>query len=83
MFGIKPSHFAELCGWYGMCALIFAYALVSFSIISADGLAFQLLNLSGAIGLMVVAASKGVVQSVLLNIFWMLIGLVAICTILF
>lgn len=78
MFGLKPSKFTEVAGWYGMIALILAYALVSFSIIAADGLPFQLLNLTGGIGLILVAASKKVVQSVLLNIFWALIGIVAI-----
>lgn len=78
MFGLKPSLFAEMCGWYGMTALICAYALVSFSLISAQGLIFQLLNLTGGLGLIVVAASKGVIQSVLLNIFWVLIGIIAI-----
>lgn len=78
MFGLKPSKFTEFCGWYGMLALIFSYGMVSFGWIEAQGLAYQLLNLSGGAGLIVVAASKNVTQSVILNIFWMLIGLVAI-----
>ncbi|MFZ1301167.1 MAG: hypothetical protein WAQ27_01130 [Candidatus Microsaccharimonas sp.] len=78
MLGIKKGRFAEFCGWYGMLALIVAYFLVSFGIINGEGLAFQLLNLTGGIGLLIVAASKGVVQSVILNIFWAVIGLVAI-----
>ncbi len=78
MFGLKPMWFTEVAGWYGMIALIVAYALVSFNLIAADGLPFQLLNLTGGIGLIIVAASKKVVQSVLLNIFWALIGIIAI-----
>lgn len=65
-----------------MIALIAAYALASFSIISADGLAYQLLNLTGSLGLLVIAAVKGVTQSVLLNLFWMAIGVVALAKIL-
>jgi hypothetical protein len=83
MFGIKPSKFTEFCGWYGMLSLIIAYGLVSFGIIYADGLIFQIMNLTGGIGLIVVAASKKVLQSVILNIFWMLIGLIAIIRIFF
>jgi len=78
MFGLKPSWLTEVAGWYGMIALILAYALVSFNIIAGDGLPFQLLNLTGGIGLILVAASKKVLQSVLLNIFWALIGIIAI-----
>lgn len=78
ILGIKPGKFAEFCGWYGMIALIVAYFLVSFSWIPADGITFQLLNLTGGVGLLIVAASKGVLQSVILNLFWAIIGITAI-----
>jgi hypothetical protein len=83
MFGIKPSRFTEISGWYGMLSLIVAYGLASFGVIEGEGLVYQILNLTGGIGLIVVAASKGVVQSVLLNIFWILIGVVTISRIFF
>ena len=83
MFGIKPSKFTEICGWYGAISLILAYALASFMIIPADGMLFQLLNLTGAIGLMIVTMAKNVVQSVILNLFWAIIGVTAILGILF
>ena len=76
--GIKKGRVAEVCGWYGMIALITAYFLVSFGIISGQGIEYQLLNLTGGIGLLIVAASKGVVQSVILNLFWAAIGIIAI-----
>lgn len=78
ILGVKRGKFAEVCGWYGMLALITAYFLVSFGVIDGEGLVFQLTNLTGGIGLLIVAASKGVVQSVILNFFWAVIGLVAI-----
>lgn len=83
ILGIKPGAFAEFCGWYGMIALIVAYFLVSFSWITGDGMIYQLLNLTGGIGLLIVAASKRVVQSVILNFFWAAIGIIAIARILF
>ncbi len=82
ILGIKQGLFAELCGWYGMVALIVAYFLVSFGIIHGQGMIFQLLNLTGGIGLLIVAASKNVIQSVLLNFFWAAIGIVAIARLL-
>jgi hypothetical protein len=78
IFGIAQGKFAEFCGWYGMIALIVAYFLVSFGIIDGEGLVFQLMNLTGGIGLLIVAASKGVLQSVILNFFWAAIGVIAI-----
>ena len=83
MFGIKTSKFTEACGWYGMLALILGYALVSFNAIPAEGVAFQLLNLTGGLGLIIVAASKRVIQSVILNIFWATIGIIALLRALF
>lgn len=79
MLGIKrPTQKTEALGWYGMVALITAYFLVSFGWIDSEGVAFQLLNLTGSIGLLIVAASKGVTQSVILNFFWGAIGVIAL-----
>lgn len=69
---------AEIIGWYGTAAIVSAYALVSFDVISADGWTFQLLNLTGALGIIVISTVKKVRQSVVLNLFWFAIALVAI-----
>lgn len=66
-----------------MLAILGAYALVSFQLVQSDSLAFQLLNLTGAVGLIVVAASKGVTQSVILNIFWGVVAIIALFNIFF
>lgn len=79
MFGLKPSKFTEICGWYGMLAVFIAYTLVSFKVIPSSGTIYQLLNITGgAIGLIIVTAAKGVFQSVILNIFWAIVGVVAL-----
>jgi hypothetical protein len=44
---------------------------------------FQILNLTGAIGLIIITMAKKVVQSVILNLFWAVIGVAAIIGILF
>lgn len=69
---------AEVAGWYGMSAILVAYALTSFGIIDSQGLWFQLLNLTGGLGLIIIAWAKGVMQSVILNVFWAVIAIVAI-----
>lgn len=83
MFRLKPSLFTEICGWYGMIVLIVAYALASFGMIPADGLLFQFMNITGGIGMIIIAASKDVTPSVILNIFWVAIGCIAVLSILF
>lgn len=77
----KASLSAEIAGWYGMLAIIGAYALVSFKIIPSDSIWFQALNLTGAIGLIWIAWVKNVRQSVVLNVFWAIIAVIAIATI--
>lgn len=78
MITIKPSKLTELLGWYGMLALIGAYFLVSFGFIVAEGLMFQALNLTGGAALVVFAVSKKATQLAILNVFWALIGAIAI-----
>lgn len=73
---------ANIAGWYGAVAVILAYGLVSFNVITGDGLTYQLLNFTGALGLLAIAAYKHVLPSVVLNIFWALIGVIAIIRIL-
>lgn len=70
--------FAEIAGWYGAVAILAAYALVSFNVISGHSLVFQLLNLTGALGVIVISLYKKVKQSVILNIFWAGVAIVAL-----
>ena len=74
----RKNMLAEIAGWYGMLAILAAYLLVSFDVVASSSLAFQLLNLSGAIGIIVISLHKRVVQSVVLNIVWVVIALAAI-----
>jgi hypothetical protein len=46
--------------------------------VPSDGVIYQLLNLTGALGIILISALKGVKQSVTLNVFWALIALVAL-----
>lgn len=77
----KRALFAEIAGWYGAIAILVAYTLVSFKIIPGDGLLFQLLNLTGALGILTISIYKKVKQSIVLNIFWGTVAIVAIVTI--
>jgi hypothetical protein len=71
----------NMTGWYGVLAILGAYMLVSFSVISAHSLAYQLINLSGALGLIIEAGTKRDVQPVALNVVWSAIAVVAIINI--
>jgi len=74
----KKNIKAEIAGWYGTVAILLAYILVSFELITANGAVFQLLNLTGAVGIIIIAAYKNVKQSIVLNIFWAGVAIVAL-----
>lgn len=73
----------EIIGWYGAIALLGAYTLVSFSLVKSDSLSYQLLNLTGAIGIAWVSIYKKAFQPGVLNIIWAIIALIAIIKLVF
>ncbi len=73
----------ELFGWYGTIAIILAYILVSFSIISVTNIWYQLLNGTGALGIIFDAFYKKDYQPGVLNIVWASVAVIAILRILF
>ena len=68
----------QFLGWYGLVAILAAYFLISFSIISVHSLIYQLLNLTGSVGIAVETYSKKDYQPFWLNLIWAVIALVAI-----
>lgn len=67
-----------LLGWYGVGAILLAFALNSFGILSAQNVTYQLLNLTGAAGIIVSSLQKRDFQPVALNVVWLLIAFVAL-----
>ena len=74
--------FIELFGWYGTIAIVTAYALVSFSILQSTDIAYQLLNATGALGIVLISFYKRAYQPGVLNIIWTIIAVAAIINIL-
>jgi hypothetical protein len=73
------KHKAEnFFGWYGVLAILVAYLLVSFNVIVAKSLGYQLLNLTGALGIIAEAMSKKDAQPAVLNAAWAIIAVLAI-----
>jgi hypothetical protein len=69
---------SSILGWYGVAAIITAYAMLTFGIFDAGNLWYQVMNLTGAIGIIVDAVADKNTQPVVLNIFWVLIAVWAI-----
>ncbi|MEI6042674.1 MAG: hypothetical protein WCQ00_03875 [bacterium] len=75
--------FIEWYGWYGMVAIVFAYILISFSFISPNNVWYQILNGTGALGIVLVSFQKKNYQPGILNIIWTAVALIAIFKIIF
>ncbi len=75
--------FAEILGWYGAFAIILAYAMISFAVIGVDNIIYQILNLTGAIGIVIISLSKRAYQPATLNIIWTIIAFIALIRIIF
>lgn len=73
----------EIVGWYGAVAIIAAYILVSFDLIIADSLLYQVLNGTGAAGIVLVSVAKRSWQPAVLNTVWMAIAGVALIRLFF
>jgi hypothetical protein len=72
------KHLISVVGWYGVAAIVGAYILVSLGAVPAKGLTYQILNLTGAIGIVIEAAAKKDRQPMVLNAVWALIAAAAI-----
>ena len=70
--------YADIVGWYGVGAILAAYTLATFGILLFGGLWYQLLNLTGSLGIVIVAMTKKDRQPAVLNIVWAAIALIAL-----
>ena len=73
----------EIIGWYGTFAIVGAYALSSFNVISSQTFLYQNLNITGAVGIVVISLRKKTYQPATLNIIWVAIGVVSLLKIFF
>ncbi len=81
MLSVMKHKAENYFGWYGVLAILLAYLLVSFNVIAAKSLAYQLLNLTGAAGIVTEALSKKDAQPAVLNAIWAAIALISIARI--
>lgn len=73
----------EACGWYGVTAILVAYALLSLNILDSHQLTYQILNLTGGIGIVIDAIADKNTQPAVLNTIWAVFALIAIARIIF
>ena len=76
------KYIEEVIGWYGTVAIVAAYAMSSFGILPSNSLIYQILNGTGALGIVYISLKKKAYQPGVLNIIWAVIALIAIINIL-
>jgi len=67
----------EAVGWYGTFALVIAYGLLSFQVLNATDLTYQLLNGTGALCIVYISFKKKAYPPAVLNIIWAIIAIIA------
>lgn len=70
--------FVEVIEWYGVLAILVAYALNNFSVLSVSSVWYLVLNSTGSLGILYGAYRKKDYQPVVLNLAWLLIALIGI-----
>ena len=68
----------ELWGWYGITAVVGAYALSTFNVLEAGGVLHSLLNLTGSCGVGLVCLRKRAWQGFWLEAVWAGIAITAL-----
>lgn len=73
---------SEVVGWVGVLSILCAYILLSFGLVGATSLSYQVLNSIGALAVVYSSFYKKNFQPVVLNIVWALVGIISIVKIL-
>lgn len=68
----------QFVGFLGMCCVVGAYALLQLGRMSSDNLAFQLINLIGAVLLIISLCVHFNLGSFLIEVFWIGITMIGI-----
>jgi hypothetical protein len=68
----------EVVGWAGALAVLVAYALVSAERVTSRSWTYQLLNIGGAVGLVINSSWNGAIPSAVVNLIWIGIGAYAL-----
>ncbi len=69
---------SEILGWYGVAAILLAYLLNNLNVIGTSNPWYSILNLTGAIGILIDAYRQKNYQPVVLNIVWALIAVISL-----
>lgn len=70
--------FVEIVGWIAALLILGAYALLTLGRLEAKSVAYQAMNVVGALGFILNSGWNGAIPSAALNVVWAGIGIAAI-----
>lgn len=73
----------DLLGWIGVTLILTGYGLLTLDVLTSHSVLYGLINLLGALGLIVSSYAKKDLQPVALNLVWLLIAIIGITKSLF
>ena len=68
----------DVLGWVGSIEVILAYGLISYGRVDNKSVLYQILNLTGAIFLIINTIYYGAYPSTFINVVWVVIAVVAL-----
>ena len=68
----------DVIGWSGALLIIAAYALLSAGRLKAESIVYHLMNILGAVGVVVNSGWNGALPSAAMNVVWIGIGMYAL-----
>lgn len=64
----------DIVGWVGAVLVLGAYGLVSTKRLDGDSVVYQLMNVAGAVGMLINTYVRGALPSAAVNLIWIGIG---------
>lgn len=68
----------NVLGWTGVILILAAYILNTFHVLDAGSLWYHLLNVAGALGIVIETSAKKDWEPAVLNIVWGIVALIAL-----
>ncbi len=65
----------DIVGWAGAVLVLAAYGLVSTKRLDGESIAYQMLNVAGAAGMLINTYVRGALPSAALNVIWIGVGI--------
>jgi hypothetical protein len=68
----------EVTGWLGVLSYVLAYLLLTIGVLKSSGYRFHILNMIGAVSLIIYSLEYGDKPNVAVNVIWLMIGMLAV-----